>query len=296
MATDERTDAHTPTWRVPSAGGVELAVHDLGGDGPMLLLAHATGFQGYIWEPLAPGLGGWHLVAPDFRLHGDSTHPDDLVLDWWDVGRDVLTAVDAAGGATSNEPRPVGVGHSMGGAALVMAELLRPGTFRALWLYEPIVFPAGPRPPDDANPMVIAAKKRRPWFNDRDEAYANYASKPPLDELAPACLRSYVDHGFADADDGTVTLKCTPERESQNYSMGGAQGAFERLGELSLPVLVAHGVALHPGPAMMAPHIAEQIAGCRVRGYDDLHHFGPLAQPERVAADIQADLAALLHQ
>jgi pimeloyl-ACP methyl ester carboxylesterase len=259
-----------------------------------MLLAHATGFHGLIWQPMAASLHGWHLIAPDFRLHGDSTYPDDLVLDWWDVGRDVLASVDAFAVDSGDAQRPVGVGHSMGGAALVLAELERPGTFRALWLYEPIIFPLGPRPADDENPMVISARKRRPWFNDRDEAYENYASKPPLDELSPACLRAYVDHGFADADDGTVTLKCLPEREAQNYGMGGAQGSFERLGELALPVVVAHGQILHPGAASIAPLIAEQIEGCRVRVYDDLHHFGPLAQPERIAADIQTDFTELL--
>lgn len=295
VSTAEHTSAEPsrPVRRTGSVGGVELAVHDLGGDGPAMVLAHATGFHGRIWTPLAAHLGGWHLLAPDFRLHGDTMYPEHLVLDWWDVGRDVLATVDLLGQPDARGTQPVGVGHSMGGAALVLAELLRPGTFRALWLYEPIIFPAGPRPPEHENPMVLAARKRRPWFNDRDEAYENYASKPPLDELSPACLRSYVEHGFADTEDDTVTLKCLPEREAQNYGMGGAQGAFERLGELSLPVVVAHGRSRQPGPAMIAPMVAGQITDSRVRSYDDLEHFGPLAAPERVAADIQSDLESI---
>ncbi len=282
---DRLTGAAT---RAPSTDGVEVAIHDLGGDGPPMLLAHATGFHAMVWAPMAPHLTGWHRIAPDLRCHGDTSIPDDLVLSWWGVAEDVLATIDAVG-----LDRPVGVGHSMGGAAVILAELLRPGTFAALWLYEPIVFPPHPPVPADQNPMVLAARKRRPWFPDRDEAYANYAAKPPLSELSPACLRAYVDHGFADADDDTVVLKCLPEREAQNYELGGHHGGFARLGELALPVTVAHGRVDHPGPASIAPAIAAEIADAHVRSYDDLAHFGPLADPARIAADIVTDLAGI---
>jgi len=46
--------------RASSTDGVELEVHDLGGDGPDLLLVHATGFHGRVWEPLAGHLNGFH--------------------------------------------------------------------------------------------------------------------------------------------------------------------------------------------------------------------------------------------
>ena len=66
----------------------------------------------------------------------------------------------------------------MGGTALLMAEIRRPGTFAALWLYEPIVSPGrdvdGPR----VNLMAEAARRRRPWFPDRDAAYANSRPSP----------------------------------------------------------------------------------------------------------------------
>jgi len=46
--------------RVPSTGGVELAVHDLGGPpshtAPVVLFAHATGLNARVWEPMAAAL------------------------------------------------------------------------------------------------------------------------------------------------------------------------------------------------------------------------------------------------
>src|SRR5690349_20798784 len=109
---------------VTSTQGVELALHDLGGDGPPILFAHATGFCGPIWGPVAEHLADHRGWALDFRCHGRSTRPLDDDLSWRGTGDDVLAVVDALGLVDL-----VGVGHSMGGAALLLAEQRRPGTF-----------------------------------------------------------------------------------------------------------------------------------------------------------------------
>ena len=41
---------------VSSRDGVKVAVHDFGGDGPDLLLAHATGLHGRVWDPVVAHL------------------------------------------------------------------------------------------------------------------------------------------------------------------------------------------------------------------------------------------------
>ena len=118
--------------------------------------------------------------------------------------------------------RPIGVGHSMGGAALLLAEQARPGTFSLLWLFEPIVVPDD-QVPEGGNPLAAGAARRRPDFGSLEEAFANYAGKPPLDALDPACLAAYVEYGFEPLGDGTagaVTLLCRPEVEAATYEMG----------------------------------------------------------------------------
>ena len=50
-----------------------IAVHDLGGEGDALLVCHATGFCGRVYEPFARTLGSQHHVhAVDLRGHSDS--------------------------------------------------------------------------------------------------------------------------------------------------------------------------------------------------------------------------------
>ena len=140
-----------------------IAQHDLGGDGPPLLVSHATGFHGRCYLPLAQELAAhFHCTAFDYRGHGDTPQPDAPV-DWEryaDDAHEMATALTARHGAPIDA-----FGHSMGGACLLMAALREPGLFRRLVVFEPIVFPpGGPRPNDDgeddpdSSPMVQAAR------------------------------------------------------------------------------------------------------------------------------------------
>ena len=106
------------------ANGVGLAVHDWGGDGPPVLLAHPTGFHGRIWAPVAARLvgRGRHVWSFDFRGHGDSDAPglDDDSYSWHGFADDVLAVTRHLGLAGRDDL--LACGHSKGGAALLLGE------------------------------------------------------------------------------------------------------------------------------------------------------------------------------
>src|SRR5947208_10834682 len=150
--------------RLPSTDGVEVAVVELaGGSGsPPLLFAHATGFCARVFSPVAFDLAGdFHCWGLDLRGHGSTVLPEPPGTDhiWTGFADDVLAAVDGV-----DLERPVGVGHSSGGAALLMAEATRPGTFAALWCYEPIVWPEPGRARNRAVRLAAGAARRRDRF------------------------------------------------------------------------------------------------------------------------------------
>jgi pimeloyl-ACP methyl ester carboxylesterase len=279
------------THRVPSTRGVTVALHDLGGDGPPLLFCHPTGFHAMTWAPLAGELAtGARCWSLDFRGHGDSTAPDDGDYTWAGMAEDVLAVVDHIGRPPAGM---LAIGHSLGGAALVLAELARPGTFAGLWLFEPIITPPPEGPlPAGPNPMAAAALKRRRRFPDRDAAFANYASKPPLNTLIPAALHAYVDHGFRDVPGGEVELKCTPEVEAAVFSASFASPIFPRLGEVRCPVAVAVG-GDGGMPARLAPLVVDALPDGRLENYPELTHFGPMEDPPRLATAIRAALGLM---
>ena len=139
--------------RVPSSDHVSVAVHELGGTGPPLLISHATGFHGYCYLPVADELmSSFTVYAVDYRGHGDTARPDDWAVDWTRYGDDaeaVATAIAPDGGL-------VAFGHSMGGAALLMAARRRPGLFDVAMLRGDLAGPDAQIDGADADGMLAA--------------------------------------------------------------------------------------------------------------------------------------------
>jgi pimeloyl-ACP methyl ester carboxylesterase len=272
---------------VPSTDGVTLAVHDLGGIGPTLLVAHATGFHGRCYIPVADALADrFHSVAFDMRGHGDTPQPEQPI-DWRRYGDDT-TAM-----ATVLDTPVAAFGHSMGGACLLMAAHRNPALFHHIVVFEPIVFQPEPRSADaPPSPLVEGARRRRPTFASYDAAIANYSAKPPMNAFAPAALEAYVRYGFAEGADGQVHLKCRPEIESATFELGGRHDTYDVLGEIRVPVLVLAGRAeeMQP-PSLVAEDVAERLPNGSFVRLDDLDHFGPMTRPDVVAAVI-ADFAS----
>jgi pimeloyl-ACP methyl ester carboxylesterase len=263
--------------RLVSADGTGIAVHELGGSGPVLLVAHATGLCGQAYLPFAAELAERHrVVAVDLRGHGDADLPAGDDFAWTGMAEDVLAVVDHLGGG------PVAAfGHSMGGAALLLAEKARPGTLARAYLYEPIVWPTGFHHEGGVNPMSAPARKRRASFPSRAEALARYAGRPPLCWLRADALAAYVEHGFADQPDGTVTLKCTPESEARTFEAEEAV-TVDTVAGVAVPTVVAVGGAEGRPPAL-GPGLVAALADASLVHFDHLGHFGPLQDPVSVA-------------
>jgi pimeloyl-ACP methyl ester carboxylesterase len=268
------------------ADGVRLVVHDWGGAGTPVLLAHPTGFHGRVWEPVAQRLvaTGRHVWSFDFRGHGDSDAPDSD-YSWPGFAADALAVVDHLG--VAGDPALVACGHSKGGAALILGEQARPGTYPRIWAYEPIIFASMETlPPREDFFLARAARKRRNEWSSTDEAFASYASKPPLDVMTEESLRAYVEYGLRDRGDGVFELKCAPEIEARVFSMAPNNGAYARLDEISSDVLVVCGEASKSIDPKLGAAIAERIPNARLEVLSGLGHFGPQQDPDAWVASI----------
>jgi pimeloyl-ACP methyl ester carboxylesterase len=277
---------------VPSTDGVEVAVHDLGGPddraAPVALFTHATGFHGRAWGPVAASLGDrMRCIALDLRGHGVAKTPEGLDFAWSGFGADVVAVLDA--GVLPDGAPVIGIGHSLGGAALVLAAAARPGAFAGLWMFEPIAPPPGSLLSSDGpNPLADGAARRRSTFPTIEAAIANYAGKPPLDALRPDALRAYVEGGFATRADGSVVLRCRPEWEAATFRMTRGSGAWDAVAGLDLPIVVGKGADEPFSPSAFAGAIAEQARDGRLSQHPELGHFGPLEDPDAIAEEIAA--------
>jgi pimeloyl-ACP methyl ester carboxylesterase len=275
-----------PGW-CRSEDGVGLACTDFGGTGPDLVLVHATGFCAAVLGPLARGLvGSFHCYGVDLRGHGRSERPPDGNFDWAGFALDVTAVIDHYG-----LDRPLAFGHSAGGAAVLLAEEDHPGTFAGIYAYEPVMFPSDVplEPQFEGNPLAVAARRRRETFPSSDEAFANFASKPPLDSIDPDVLLAYVENGFetvpaGDGGDGsTVRLRCRRDDEAAIFTLALDHPGYARLGNVRCPVTLACGALTDSFGRTTMRRAADRLARSTVSVIDGLGHFGPLERPGTIA-------------
>ena len=283
-------DEPRPTQeRCTTTDGLGIAVYDFGGEGDDLLLVHATGFCAEVLGPLARGLGDhYHCWGIDLRAHGRSDRPADENFAWSGFATDVLSVIDHLG-----LRRPLGFGHSCGGAAVLLAEEARPGTFGSLYCFEPVVLPdpAGDLLFDE-NPLSVGARRRRETFPSAEDAFINFSSKPPIAELDPEVLELYVESGFElippdEGGDGqAIRLRCRRDDEAEVYAHGFTHCAFGHLKEINCHVTLSCGERTDAIGASLLQADAEQLARSTVKVVPDVGHFGPLEQPALVAMSV----------
>jgi pimeloyl-ACP methyl ester carboxylesterase len=270
--------------------GEHAALHDLGGDGPALLLTHGNGLNTGMWATVVPHLRAtFHCYGLYFRGHGASrqAHEQMSVQRHWFVA-EVLAAVGAIGGA------PVlAAGHSLGGGMLLRTEQLHPGTLRACWAFEPVLIPDTWDTSPPPSGLVEASRRRRLVFASVQEAVDRFRSKPPFDRCEEAAVRAYVEQGTAPLPDGTVRLTCTGETEANVYETNERLD-FAAFAAITCPVVVAAGAAVAMGnelPPMVAPLIADAVGDGRLDVLDGVTHFAPMEDGALVARSILDHLA-----
>jgi pimeloyl-ACP methyl ester carboxylesterase len=270
--------------------GEHAALHDLGGDGPALLLTHGNGLNAGMWTTVVPHLAStFHCYGLDFRGHGASqqAHERIPVARHWFVD-EVFAAIDAIGGAPA-----LAVGHSLGAATLLRAEQQRPGSLKACWAFEPVLVPdTWDIKPPPSN-LIEASRRRRNVFGSMQEAADRFRSKPPFDRCEPEAVWAYVELGTVPQPDGTVKLTCTGETEASIYE-SNEQLDFSQFRAIACPVVVAAGADVAMGndlPPMVAPLVAEALGDGRLEIMPGVTHFAPMEDGAVVARSILDHLA-----
>jgi pimeloyl-ACP methyl ester carboxylesterase len=270
--------------------GEHAALHDLGGDGPPLLLTHGNGLNAGMWATVVPHLRAtFHCFGLDFRGHGASRQVHDRIpveRHWFSA--EVAAAVDAIGGAPA-----LAAGHSLGGATLLRTEQQHPGTLRACWAFEPVLIPDTWEATSAASNLIEASRRRRLVFGSVQEAVDRFLSKPPFAGCEPEAVLAYVETGTAPQPDGTVKLTCSGETEANIYE-ANERLDFARFASITCPVVVAAGAVTAIGnevPPMVAPLVADALGDGRLEVLAGVTHFAPMEDGALVARSILEHLA-----
>ena len=280
----------TPVF-VQTRDSVRVAVHDLGGCGPPLLFCHAAGFCAGTWRPVAAVLGGWfHCWGVDLRAHGLSGHRPDDDLGWAGFAEDVRRA------ACSLPEAPCAVGHSVGASALLLAEATRPGTFRSLFCYEPIVAARAVGRPENGA-FADWAASRPGQFESLIQAHSWLQAHRPFASLDRDVRDEYVRHGMRVHASGRVSLRCRPGHQAQVYRRAADNGLPESLAGLrDTPVTFSVGARSPVVDEEITRLLVLAVPGSKSLSVPSADHLAPLIEPARFAAIVRMALAEVAQE
>jgi lipase len=272
--------------------GVEIALWEWPGVGRPVLLCHAAGFHGRIWDQVIARLpNSIRCYSYDARGHGVSSKPTPPYA-WRDFGIDAAAIAQALG--LSNA---LGVGHSLGGHAVTLGAALRPGAFAGLLLMDPVI-----RPRDQyIGPWTKAgfvAKRRNRWATP-DAMFESFAGRPPFDAWDRDSLRDYCRYALLPAGEDYV-LACPPDVEASIYEESPAveSNIYPEIATIDIPVhVVRAGRYRDPANVMGTSPTAPDLAATFAKGRDtclpDHSHFIPMEAPALTAKLIAEALSLL---
>jgi pimeloyl-ACP methyl ester carboxylesterase len=281
--------------------GVEIALLDWGGAGPLALLHHANGFCAATLDLVARRLSPYYrVIGMDARGHGDSSRPTGAsfaqraegerrpsggAYEWREFGADLAAVARALAGEHGGRVA-LGLGHSFGGTSMLLAAAEEPALFERLVLVDPVLHePRGAQHYDAsrhvrASEMVQRATRRRAVFADRAAAREIWRDKDMFAEWDPRAFDLYLAEALGDRVDGQVELKCSPETEAAVYAAGFTSNVWDPTANLAVPTLILWAQRGN-FPRSVYEAYAKHVADARILDAD-AGHLMAMEQPDLV--------------
>ena len=268
-----------------NANGASLAVWERPGTEPAILFLHAAGFHSHCWNEVIARIPDRRCICLDLRGHGSSAKPAPP-YNWRDFGLDAAQIADILG-----LHHATGVGHSIGGYALVLATALNPEAFAELILFDPVVFPdsayTGP------GPVLPAIAKRRNQWQSWTDFFYQIKDRKPFDRWHRKVLLDYCEYGLDDiAINGKYALACPPSVEASIYEHSTDKEAniSAEIRTVRAQVKVIRSGTFRPqagdfSASWAASDLASRFPNAKDLHFPDYSHFLPMEAPS-LASDL----------
>jgi pimeloyl-ACP methyl ester carboxylesterase len=191
----------------------------------------------------------------------------------------------------------VGVGHSMGGVATLLASVKEPGLFRTIVAMDPVLISGmrllalqvltrlGLR---SQIPPASLARRRREFWGSREEAAASYRKKALFQRFDPESFQDYITHGLTETPGG---LRLTiPKAWEARIFETSPRAIWQQLREVTVPTLVMRGGDTDTLTPAALERVRRTLPGVRTEELPGTTHLFPLEQPEECARRILAFL------
>ncbi|CAK9033600.1 unnamed protein product [Durusdinium trenchii] len=227
----------------------------------LCLLLHANGLCKNVWRPFAASLarqlkvdlklqsnrrqevlswsvGDLQLLSLDLKGHGLAAARSSKEVDWMEWKRQVEEVLDDFVAEMPEAPdKIVGVGHSLGGAALLLTQAAR-SRFSSIYIFEPMYLFVEEKLASMVGlpiinserwvpPLVEKTLRRRSLWANRQEAELDLSSKRFFAAWDEGARQGYFEGGLIG--DQPTRLACSPVDEAAVFSSGVPVQLLEEL-------------------------------------------------------------------
>jgi len=275
-------------------------VNDFGGNGAVMHFVHANGYPPGVYRAFLSALAEqYRVLAPDMRPLWQPPCDPSSVKDWSVFSEDIIHTLDAD--SFPAETPVIGVGHSLGAFATLIAAVRRPELFSALVLMEPPFLGPGRRLglsvfsrfARHRIPLIGRTLRRRDHWPSLDEAYNHFRRKRVFARIPDDVLQDVVQYGTRSDNQHGRVLTFSKEWEAQIYTTISKHARL--IQRCRVPVMAVRGAETDTlTPAVWRQWQRLASPGDKFLEVPDTGHLLPLERPERVAATVCDYLPALL--
>ena len=167
-------------------------------ESPPLVLLHGGGANAHWWDHIAADLSGQHhVIALDFRGHGDSDYPEELEVGAFNADLEALCRHLGTNSVSL-------VGHSMGAQVALDHAARHPETRRVILLD---LARGGSRRSRRVARLALSLRRTYPT---RQEAIDRYRVIPPSAHMDARLLRQIAEQSVRSEEDGRWGFKFDP--------------------------------------------------------------------------------------
>jgi pimeloyl-ACP methyl ester carboxylesterase len=274
-----------PQVRTQNIGDADLTYLLYDGQGPTVIMLHATGFLPWLWHPIARALSpACRVIAPYFCDHRESD-PEKGGLDWMILARDFTAFCKGL-----DIEAPYLVGHSMGATVLTIAAAQHELAPAGMVLIEPIFLPqdfyrARIRVQD--HPLAAKSIKRRNHWQDEPEALTYLQSRTLFKKWDAEMLSLYVRYGMKQNEESGLELACSPKKEAALFMGGIRYDPWPLLPQVPCPVLVLEGEHSENRSFIDLQKAVSLFPNAVYRLVRDVGHLIPMEKPGEITGAIR---------